>query len=108
MKSWTVMVAAALMPALAAAETVRSDSLEAEMTRRAVSMPSDSGATIRGEQVYVTMRRRDGQPIGAGELDGYVPFAERAACKGRRVMVSLVTGASDGAGKYEVLCASGQ
>ncbi|WP_397543918.1 hypothetical protein [Roseovarius salis] len=104
MKSWMV-IAAALIPAMAAAETVQSESLEAEMTRRPVAMTSDSGKAIKGEQVYVTMRRRDGQPIGTDDLETYVPFAERAACKGRGVMVSLIVGASDGAGRYEVLCA---
>lgn len=108
MKTPMMIAALLLVPAMAAAETVRSQSLEAEMTRRGVAMTAESGKAIRGEQVYVTMRRRDDQPITAAELDRYVPFAERAACKGRAVMVSLVKGATDGAGQYEVLCAAGE
>jgi hypothetical protein len=92
-------------PGQARAETMRSDSLEVDLTRRAVVMTSGSGANIEAEQVYVTMRRRDGQPIGAEDLQSYVGFAETAACKGRKVMVSLLVEASGGAGKYEVLCA---
>jgi len=107
MKAWATILAAGLMPAMAAAETVQSESLEAEMTRRAVSMTSDSGKTIAAEQVYVTMRRRDDVPIMTGDLDEYVPFAERAACGDGTVLVSLVVGASDGAGRFEVLCVGG-
>ncbi|MEQ8898917.1 MAG: hypothetical protein RID23_17695 [Roseovarius sp.] len=98
-------MAALLAPAMAGAETLQSDSLEAELSRRPVTMTSQDGDVIRGQQVYVTMRRRDGQPIGEGELREYVGFAENAACRGRKVLVSLMVGVAAGAGKYEVLCA---
>ena len=104
MKLWAVILATALAPGLAGAETLQSENLQADLARRTVSMTSQDGAAIQGEQVYVTMRRRDGQPIGAGDLREYVGFAERAACQGKTVLVSLMVGASDGAGQYEVLC----
>lgn len=107
MRAWTAIVAAALVPAMAGAETLRSENLQADLTRRTVTMTSQSGDAIRGEQVYVTMRRRDGQPIGAGDLPDYVGFAEKAACRDRTVLVSLMVAADGGAGQYEVLCSSG-
>jgi len=70
-------------------------------------MTAKTGDVIQGEQVYVTMRRRSGQPIGAPQLRDYVGFAEKAACGSRDVLVSLMVGATQGVGRYEVLCASG-
>lgn len=102
-----ITVVASLLPGLAAAETMRSETMEAELTRRAVNMTSTEGKAIRAEQVNVTLKRRDGQPIGAGEVESYVPFAERAACKGRKVLVSVIVGATAGAGRFDVLCAAG-
>lgn len=107
MKAWAAILVAALVPAMAGAETLRSENLEADLTRRAVTMTSQDGGSIRGEQVYVTMRRLDGRPIGAGDLADYVGFAERAACRGRAVLVSLMVSAGGGAGQYEVLCSGG-
>jgi len=97
--------AMALAPAVAGAETLRSASLEAELTRRAVSMTSPAGSAIAGEQVYVTMRRRDGTAIAVAELGGYVGLAEQAACGNRPVLVSLMIGVEAGEAHYEVLCA---
>lgn len=105
-----MILATGLMPGLAAAETaetIEAGGVAAEMTRRAVSMTSDSGKAITAEQVYVTMRRRDGTPIEAETLPSYVRFAERAACGDRAVLVSVIVGAIDGAGQFEVLCAAG-
>ena len=107
MRRWAMMSAAVLAPAIAEAETLQSESLEAEMARRPVTATSQDGDVIQGQQVYVTMRRRDGQPIGPDELGGYVGFAETAACKGGKVLVSLIVGVAAGTGKYEVLCAGG-
>lgn len=107
MKKWAVTMAVALVPVMAGAETLQSDNLQADLQRRPVSMTSKDGDTIQGQQVYVTMRRRDGQPIGVEDLRDYVGFAEKAACQGRKVLVSLMVGAADGAGQYEVLCAAG-
>lgn len=107
MKKWAVAMAVALVPAMAGAETLQSDSLQADLKRRPVAMTSQDGDTIQGQQVYVTMRRRDGQPIGAEDMRDYVGFAEKAACQGRKVLVSLMVGAAEGAGQYEVLCAGG-
>ena len=107
MRIWAAITAAVLVPASAGAETLQSENLTADLARRAVTMTSDEGAAIQGEQVYVTMRRRDGQPIGAGDLGTYVGFAEKVACQGKQVLVSLMVGASDGAGRYEVLCGKG-
>lgn len=107
MKHWAAIVAMASIPAMAGAETLRSETLELDLARRDVSMTNKAGGAIRGEQVYVTLRRLDGQPVGAGDLPEYVPFAERAACQGRQVLVSLMVGASEGAGRYEVLCSKG-
>lgn len=100
-----MMMAMLLVPAMAGAETLQSDSLRADLTRRTVSLTSQDGGSIRGQQVYVTLRRRDGQPIGADALQNYVGFAEKAACQGRKVLVSLIVEVAAGAGKYEVLCA---
>ena len=107
MKRLSAILALALIPVSAGAEVLQSENLRADLIRRGVSMTSETGDAIKAEQVHVTMRRRDGQPIGAGDLNGYVGFAEKASCKGRPVMVSLILGASDGAGHFEVLCASG-
>lgn len=107
MRCWAMMSAAVLVPAMAGAETLQSDNLEAELARRPVTMTSKDGDVIQGQQVYVTMRRRDGQPIGADSLRGHVGFAETAACKGGKVLVSLIVGVAAGTGKYEVLCAGG-
>lgn len=107
MKAGILAVMAVLAPAMAGAETLRSETLEVDLQRRAVALTSDEGKSIPAEQVYVTMRRIDGQPIGAENLEEYVPFAERAACKGRKVMVSVMVNAAQGAGHYDVLCASG-
>lgn len=107
MRKWAATMALALVPAMAGAETLQSDSLQADLQRRPVSMTSKDGDTIQGQQVYVTLRRRDGQPIGADDLREYVGFAEKAACQGRKVLVSLMVSVSAGAGKYEVLCAAG-
>lgn len=103
--TWAAALGLGLTAAAAGAETLQSANLEAELTRRAVSMTSNDGAAIAGEQVYVTMRRRDGTAIGAGDLGDYVAFAEQAACKDRAVLVSLIVGIEDGAARYEVLCA---
>ncbi|MCZ7675940.1 MAG: hypothetical protein M5U35_08825 [Roseovarius sp.] len=113
MKVLTMTMTAAVLGAgmsvsTAGAETLQSANLEAELTRRAVSMTSKEGATIAGEQVHVTMRRRDGAAIGAGDLGEYVAFAEQAACGTRTVLVSLMIGVEAGAGRYEVLCARGE
>jgi len=107
MKRWAMMLAVVLVPVMAGAETLQSDTLQADLTRRPVTMTSQEGDVIQSQQVYVTMRRRDGQPIGAGELREYVGFAEKAACQGRKVLVSLMVGVAAGAGKYEVLCGGG-
>ncbi|MEQ9259992.1 MAG: hypothetical protein RIG84_12960 [Roseovarius sp.] len=106
-RAMALVTGAALLPGLAGAETMRSETMEADLTRRAVALSSKEGDTIRAEQVNVTLRRRDGQPIGAGEVESYVPIAERAACKGRKVLVSVIVGASEGAGRFDVLCAAG-
>jgi hypothetical protein len=90
------------------AEVMRSETMQAELARRTVAMTSPDGASLGAEQVYVTLSRLDGQPIGVEDLPSYVGFAERAACQGRKVMVSLMVSASAGAGKYEVLCAKAQ
>lgn len=108
MKPWTMAVLAVLAAGAAGAETLRSQSLEAEISRRAVSMTSKTGNAIAGEQVYVALRRLDGTPIGAGQLPDYVGFAEKAACGARTVLVSLMVGAEQGGARYEVLCARGQ
>lgn len=92
----------------ASAEVMRSENLEADLTRRDVAMTSREGASFGAEQVYVTLRRRDGRPIGAEDMEGFVGFAEVAACKGRKVLVSLLVSATNGEGNYEVLCAKGQ
>jgi len=107
MKTWAGILAAFVIPAMAGAETLRSENLEADLTRRSVTMTSQDGSAIQGEQVYVTMRRRDGQPIGAADLPDYVGFAEKAACGDGTVLVSLMVSASEGAGRYEVLCSAG-
>lgn len=108
MKFLAMTAAMALVPALAGAETLRSANLEADLTRRSVSMTSKAGAAIKGEQVYVTMRRRNGTAIGAAELPSFVGFAEQMACGSRQVLVSLMVGVEDGAAHYEVLCASAE
>ena len=104
--------AAALMAALtgsgAGAETLRSQTLEAEIARRGVTMASKEGASIGTEQVWVSLRRLNGQPVVAGDLPALVGFAEKAACGTRTVMVSLMVGAEGGAGQFEVLCARGE
>ncbi|WP_162685497.1 hypothetical protein [Roseovarius amoyensis] len=108
MRLLAMTAAIALVPALAGAETLRSANLEADLTRRVVSMTSRAGAAIKGEQVYVTMRRLDGAAMEAADLTDYVGFAERAACGTRSVLVSLMVGVEAGAARYEVLCASAE
>jgi len=98
---------AALAPVAAGAETLRSENLEAEIARRGVEVTSKEGASIGAEQVWVSLRRLNGQPVGAGDLPGLVGFAEKAACGTRTVLVSLMVGAEGGTGQFEVLCARG-
>ncbi|GAB4305397.1 MAG: hypothetical protein Kow0058_18420 [Roseovarius sp.] len=97
--------AAALVPMPAArAETLRSQSLEAELSRHPLSLRARSGATIAAEQVRVVLRRRDGRPIGPEMLRAYAGFAERAACGRRPALATLMVGAEGGAGHFDVLC----
>lgn len=108
MRFLAMMAAMALVPAMAGAETLQSATLEADLTRRSVSMTSRTGAAIKGEQVYVTMRRRNGTAIEAAELPSFVGYAEQMACGSRQVLVSLMVGVEAGAAHYEVLCASAE
>lgn len=107
--AWAVIALAGLsLPVAAPADTVTTQSLVADMTRRPVPLKAQDGKAITAEQVFVDLRRRDGMPVKADRLNSYARFAERSACGSRQVLASVIIGTSEGAGRFEVLCAGAE
>ncbi|QIE44126.1 hypothetical protein G5B38_00500 [Pseudohalocynthiibacter aestuariivivens] len=88
----------------AQAETVRSQTYEATIERRAVSLRAQDGnGAIAAQQVLVSVGRIDGQAA----TDAAFGFAEKVACGGAVPVVSIALGAAEGRISYDILCRTG-
>lgn len=99
----------ALMAAPLAAASYKNATYEAETQSRAVTLqPRDgTGAPRQARQVYVTVTRLDGAGMSEADMQPAGGFAQQVGCPGGQPLSMIVTGRSQGAADFEILCVGG-
>lgn len=89
----------------AGAETVRSNSFEADIQRRAIAPLSDGSPMTH---LYVAVKTAAGKVPATGQMAQAASFATRAGCRNGTALSTVVAGVSEGAAQFEVLCKGGR
>lgn len=93
-----------LMTAPLAAATYKSATYQAVTQSVAVALRSTDGGARPARQVFVSVTRLDGAPIGQGELARAGGFANQVACGGGTALGTVASGIRGAAAEFEVLC----
>ncbi|TNF22005.1 MAG: hypothetical protein EP318_05145 [Rhodobacteraceae bacterium] len=97
----------ALLAAPLAAATYKSATYRAVTQSVAVALKSSGGGARPARQVFVSVTRLDGAPIGRGELARAGDFANRVACGDGTALGTVSAGLRGAAADFEVLCVEG-
>jgi uncharacterized RDD family membrane protein YckC len=90
---------------MAQAETVRSNSFEAEIQRRAIA-PLADGSPM--SHLYVAVKTTSGALPAQAEMRQAAVFAAKAGCRNGTSLSTVIAGTAEGAAQFEVLCKGGR
>lgn len=90
-----------------AAASYKNATYQAVTQSVAVALKSSGGGARPARQVFVSVSRLDGAPIGKGDLGKAGGFANQVACGGGTALGTVASGIRGAAAEFEVLCVEG-